>query len=301
MKYAIMFFDAYQEHLLANSNCQTTKLVKMKKLIIGANGNLGREIVKQLSAKTNVVAGVRSEKELVELNNAECVVFDYDEPETFAAALENVDAVFIQAPPLDFTAFERLTPFINHLKENGINRVVFNSALGVDHNEDAPLRKLERKLMNDGFNYTFTRPNFFMENFITGFAAAPLQHDDAIIANAGDAKLSFVSIKDLAAIITEAFMDDKHIKKEYNVTGQEALSHGDLAVFFTNKTGRTINYISLSPEQMKAGVMENGLPESVAGYLVMLYNIAAEGHMAHCTNDINEVLGRAPKTFNELI
>lgn len=273
----------------------------MHTLIIGANGNLGYEIATQLSKTEKVKAGIRNEQNFLTAKNVENVVFDYDKSETFTQALNGVNKVFIQAPPLDAQAFERMTPFIDTLKEKGINRVVFNSAWGVDHNEEAPLRKLERKFMNEGFDYTFTRPNFFIENFTSGFAAHPLQNDNTVVHNAGNAKLSFVSIEDIAEVVVNALKEKKHIGKAYNLSGKEALSHQDVADFFSRKMNTEIHNVSLSPEDMKAGAMENGLPESVADYLVMLYNIASEGHMAHQSDDIKNVLGREPKTFEDIV
>ncbi|TKG91525.1 hypothetical protein EYV94_21095 [Puteibacter caeruleilacunae] len=273
----------------------------MKTLVIGANGNLGREIVRQLAQKQAVVAGVRNESKFIEETNVENVIFDYDKPETFDKALENVTSVFLQAPSLDADSFKRLSPFINTLKDKGIKRVVFNSALGVDHNEEAPLRKIERKLMSDDFYYTFTRPNFFIENFTSGFAAAPLQQGHVIVANAGEGKLSFISIKDIAAVVVESFMNDSHIKKAYNLTGKEALSHFEIAKLFTQATGTEINYISLSDEDMKQGAMDSGVPESSADYLVMLYSLAKAGLLEATTNDVVEVTGNEPKTFADVI
>ncbi len=272
----------------------------MQTLIIGANGNLGKAVTKQLSAKKQIKAATRSQDVHRNIPNVENVVFDFEKPETYKNAIENVDSVFIQAPPLDAQAYQKLSPFIEYLGENGIKRVVFNSAWGVDHNEDAPLRKIERKLMNEGFDYTFTRPNFFLENFTSGFAAAPLNNDKVIVHNAGEAKLAFVSVEDIASVVVESFIDENHIGKGYNLSGKEAISHQDVANFFTQKMGENIQNVSLSADQMKAGAMESGLPESEADYLVMLYNIAAEGHMAHLSNDIYSVLGREPKSINEI-
>jgi uncharacterized protein YbjT (DUF2867 family) len=271
----------------------------MKTLIIGANGNLGKEIVLQLSK--NVKAGIRSESNFLHFQQVENVRFDYDDTSSFEYALNGVNKVFMQAPPLDAQAYERLIPFIDELNNKGIKRVVFNSAWGVDHNEEAPLRKIERKLMADGFDYSILRPNFFIENFTSGFASAPLTHDGVVVHNAGDAKLTFVSIKDIAEVVVNAFKNDQHIGKEYNLSGQEALSHQEVADLFSKKLGKEIQNVSLTAEQMKEGAIENGLPESVADYLVMLYNIASEGHMAHQSNDIKAVLDREPITFNDIL
>ena len=212
-------------------------------------------------------AAVRSAESCLHLPNVENIIFDYEIPDTYETAVANVDSVFIQAPPLDPLAYEKISPFIDFLASKGIKRVVFNSAWGVDHNEEVPLRKIERKLMNDNFEYTITRPNFFIENFTSGFASAPLNNDGVIVHNAGDSKLAFVSIQDIASVVVAAFEGDTHIGKAYNLSGKEPLSHGEVATLFSAKTGKEVQNIALTTDQMKAGAMENRLPESAASHL----------------------------------
>ncbi|WP_459212415.1 NAD(P)H-binding protein [Aquimarina rhabdastrellae] len=273
----------------------------MKTLIIGANGNLGKEVLKQLSKTTSVKAGYRTPEKHNIKYNEEIVAFNYDDPQTFEKALENVDKVFVQAPPLDAFASQRMTPFINTLKQKGIKRVVLNSALGVNHNEEAPLRKVERSFIDKEFDYTIVRPNFFVENFTSSFVADLIKHKNAIIANAGDGKITFISVKDIAGVVTATINDEKHIGKEYNLTGGQALSHKEVADIFTEKLGKKINYISITANEMKSGAMENGLLESSADYLVMLNSMAKNGYMEHNTNEIEQLLGRSPLTFESVI
>ena len=190
----------------------------MNILVTAAGGNLGTEISKQLSENHQVIGGVRTPSTTNQLAGVSYVAFDYDDPATYKPSLESVEAVVLQAPPLDVGAFERLVPFIDALKATNIDRVVFLSAFGVDHNDEAPLRKIELKLINDGFDYTIVRPNFFMENFTSGFAVGPLEHDGIVLASAGEGKLAFVSIKDIAAVITASLSEAGHTSTAYNLT-----------------------------------------------------------------------------------
>ncbi len=272
-------------------------------LITAASGNLGSEITKKLCANNGaVVGGVRSPMNVKKVADVEYVAFDYDDPSTYKAFLEkgDVDGVVLQAPPLDFDAFERLSPFINELKASNINRVVFISAYGVDHNDAAPLRRIELKLIEDGFDYTFVRPNFFMENFTSGFAVDVLEHKGIVLASSGDGKIAFVSIQDIAAVVLASLSEGGHVKKEYNLTGPEALSHGEIAQIISEKRGKDIPYISISGDELKAGAVENGLPESCADYLAMLYSIAEQGLMAELSNDVEIVLKRKPLAFGDI-
>jgi len=269
-------------------------------LITPAGGNLGTEVSKQLSVKHQVFGGVRSPSTTNQLAGVSYVAFDYDDPASYKNALESIEAVVLQAPPLDAGAFERLVPFLDAVKAANINRVVFVSAYGVDHNDEAPLRKIELKLIKEDFNYTIVRPNFFMENFTSGFAAGPLEHDGIVLASSGEGKLAFVSIKDIAAVITISLSVAGHEGKAYNLTGPEALSHADIAQTISNKLGKDIPYVSISGDELKAGAMKNGLPESSADYLVMLYDLAKQGLMSAATKDVENVLGRQPLRFTEV-
>lgn len=273
----------------------------MNILVIGASGNLGSEITKQLAIQHNVTGAVRNPETARLVAGVGYVIFDYDKPESFVEALQSIDAVVIQAPPLDASAFERLTPFIAAIKKAGIERVVFVSAYGVDHNDEAPLRKIELTLMAEGFNYTIVRPNFFSENFTSGFALAPLEHDGIVLSSAADGAIAFVSIKDIAAVIVASLNDAKHDKQAYTLTGPAALSHSEAAKIIGASLGKEVPHVAISGDQLKAGAMENGMPESSADYLVMLYDLAKQGLMAEVTSDVEQILGRAPIGFGEAI
>jgi len=97
------------------------------------------------------------------------------------------------------------------------------AAMGVDAVEPAPLRIVEPHLMASGVPYTILRPNFFMENFSTGFLA-PMIKQGGIFLAAADGKTSFISVVDIAEVATVAFQKGL-ASKEYNLTGPEALDH----------------------------------------------------------------------------
>lgn len=273
----------------------------MNILVTAANGNLGSQIVSQLALNHNVTAGIRNLDKSAKFAEVNVVNFDYDNINTYTkSALEDYDAVVLQAPPLDSQAFERLTPFIAALEQAQIKRVVFISAFGVNHNDQAPLRKIELSLIDKGFDYTFIRPNFFMENFTSGFALGPLEHDGIVLSSAGDGKLAFVSIKDIAAVVASVFSNSKYINTEHNLTGPQTLSHQEVADVISKNLNKNIAHVSLTGDELKAGAVANGLPESAADYLVMLYELAAMGLLSHITNDVEQILDRAPLSFDQV-
>jgi uncharacterized protein YbjT (DUF2867 family) len=177
------------------------------------------------------------------------VRFDYAEPATFVDALDGMRGLFLVAPPMDAEAPAKLIPFVERAKEAALDHVVFISALGVDQNEQAPLRVIELALMDSGLQYTILRPNFFMENFSTGFIAPMIKHQRGIFLAAGDGKTSFISTADIADVAATAFSEARY-GEEYNLTGPEALDHSQVAKLIGDAIGREVTYHALPEETM---------------------------------------------------
>jgi uncharacterized protein YbjT (DUF2867 family) len=270
-------------------------------LIIGANGNLGSEVIRQLVANGHHVrAGVRSPGHYTAPSSqVETVRFDFDDPTTFCSALDGIEKLFLISRPLDLEAPSVLAPVIQAAKQAGVQQVVFISALGVDQNEEAPLRKVEKLLKGSGIGHTVLRPNFFMDNFSTGFIAPMIQGADGIFVAAEDAKTSFIAITDIAAVAVAALTEDGHTGKAYNLTGPLALDHAAIATAITKVSGRKITYQPISETDMRHGALENGLPEPNVDYLSVLYQVTRAGYLAATTSDVEQVLGRPALDFDE--
>ena len=266
-------------------------------LVTGATGNVGRDTVQALSRAGNIVrAASRTVKPASIGENIQAFRMDYTEPGTYVAALKETTGLFLVAPPLDAQAPAKLLPFIKAAKASGVRHVVFVSALGVNLNEQAPLRVLEHAVMDSGIGYTILRANFFMENFSTGFIAPTIRHQRGIFLAAGEGKTSFISTKDIAAVAAKVFAAGPQ-GKEYNLTGPEALDHTQVATILSRTIGQEVRYHALSEDAMLQGARDQGLPEDVVQYLGALYAVVRAGYMATVTNDVESVTGAKPIHF----
>lgn len=270
-------------------------------LIIGATGNLGSEITRQLTNKGHKVrVGVRKPEQYhVPSDQVEAVRFDFDDPTTYCPTLDGIKKLFLIALPLDPEAPVMLAPVIQAAKQAGVEQVVFNSAYGVDQNEKAPLRKVERLLEASGLGHTVLRPNFFMDNFSSGFIAPMIQGTDGIFVAAEDARTSFIAISDIAAVAVAALTEEGHESKAYNLTGPEELDHSAVAATISAVSARNIIYHPISETDMRQGALENGLPEPNVDYLSVLYQATRAGYLAAMTSDVEQVLGRPALSFAE--
>ena len=266
-------------------------------LVTGATGSLGRCVVGAAVKKGfRVRAAARHPENVPAAHNVQPVKMDYNDPHTVDAALAGVNRVLLIAPPLDPNAPAKLLPVIERAKSLRIAQIVFVSALGVDHNEEAPLRVIERVLMDSGIPHTILRPNFFMENFSTGFAVPMIKHHGGIFLAAAGGKTSFISTTDIAAVAVTAFAKNLD-GEEYDLIGPAALDHYEVARIISEVSGKKIEYRAISEEEMMDMARNNGVPEGAVEYLQVLYSVVRAGYAAEITGDVKRVTGKEPITF----
>ena len=77
---------------------------------------------------------------------------------------------------------------------------------------------------------------------------------------AGEGKVSFVDVSDIAAVAAKILVenDERHKGKSYNITGPEALSYGDAALILSNELGKKITYVNISDEDARNGMRAYG-------------------------------------------
>ncbi len=266
-------------------------------LVTGASGVLGREVVRTLAeAGVAVRQGVRTLEKA--RPGIEAVLLDYTKPETLAPAAAGVEGVLLMAPSLDAEAPAKLGPLVECAKRAGVKHIVFISAMGVNYNEQAPLRVVEHMVMDSGIPYTILRPNFFMENFSAGFLAGGIKAQGGIFLAAGDGKTSFISTRDIAAVALESFRKP-WTGAEMDLTGGEAIDHAEAARIISEVSGRPVSYHALTEEQMVAGARAAGIPEAAVAYMAVLYGFVRAGYTAAITGEVEKVTGRRPVTFRE--
>lgn len=266
-------------------------------LVSTASGTLGRAIVSAaLQAGLDVRQGLRNPDKANPA--APAVRLDYGDPATIGPALVDVSALVLMAPPLDAAMTGKLSPVIAKAKEAGVEQIVFISAFGANLSEQAPLRVVEHEVMKSGIPYTILRPNFFSENFSTGFLSASIRTQGAIFLAAGDGKTSFISIRDIAAAVLAAIQKPL-TGQEFDLTGPEPLDHAEVARIISNASGRPVTYHSLTEEQMLAGARAAGMPEPEVQYLGVLYQLVRAGYSAPVSADFERITGRQPRGFAE--
>jgi uncharacterized protein YbjT (DUF2867 family) len=269
-------------------------------LITGANGNVGKEVLKQVAATgAKVRAAFQTvTKAAAAPSGVEIATMDYNKPETLQAALKGIERVFLVAPPTpNLPALERKA--IDEIKQSGVRHVVKLSAMG---GRDAIFPRQhadsEDYIKSSGVPYTFLRPNGFMQNFVT-YNGATINSQNAFYGSQGEGKVSHIDLRDIAAVAVKTLTEDGHQGKVYTLTGPEALSNARVAETLSEDTGREIKYVDLTAEQFKQALLGAGLPEWSANALVDLQQFYRRGGASAVTRDVEQLLGRKPTSFEQ--
>jgi len=271
-------------------------------LIVGATGKVGVKLVRLLVEKGEAVrAATRSRTAaLTRLPRlTEIAEFDFDKPETFAPALRGISRVFLIARPGDNHADKAAIPFIDLAKKEGVQLVVNLTAMGIEKDDTFTLRILEKYIEASGIPYVHLRPNWFMQNFDSGPMHADIRATGALHLPAADAKLSFIDVRDIAAVALAALTDRRHAGKAYTLTGGEALDHYEVVSILSHVAEKTITYVPLREEVARAALQRSGAAEDLIERWKNFYRIVRQGLCAPIVPDTESVLRRPPITFEQ--
>src|ERR687885_406341 len=283
-------------------------------LVTGATGTVGSEVVKQiLSAKGEkgegmiVKAAARSANDSTFRNlELQVVQLDYNKPDTLSATLRDADKLFLLTP-FQSNMVDLTSNLVNEAKKAGVKYIVKQSVLGADAEPAITPSRLHRQaekiIEESGIPFTFLRPNFFMQNFVT-FYSHFIKTQGAFYVPAGDAKASFVDVRDIAAVAVQVLNgnkngESKHIGKAYDITGGEAISYGQAAEILSKEIGKKVNYVNISDIDTRKGMKDMGADEWTISSMVELFGTTRAGYLSEVSPAVEQITGNKPITFSQ--
>ena len=265
-------------------------------LVTGAGGNVGREVCAELQRRgVPVRAAALDERDAAAvLAGVPWAAFDFLRPETFGAALEGVDRVFLLRPPhlADAAAFD---PFLAAMRAAGVRQVTFLSLLGVEKNPVVPHHAIEKRLRASGLGWTMVRPAFFMQNLTTTHLAD--LRAGRIVVPAGNGRTSFIDCRDIGAVAGLTLAEPGHIGKAYSITGGEALTYGECAELLSEASGRRIVYTHPSGREFARHMAAQGFPPDYVRVMRGIYLVCRLHLAGRVTDELPSLLGRPAITF----
>lgn len=264
-------------------------------LVTGATGKVGSALVERLEAAGGRfrVAARSPEKAA----GKQAVLFDFDRPETFPSALAGIEKLFL----LTSGGTQRETAAVAAAKKAGVERIVKLSVWGAE--EDAFAlgrlhRAVERDIEASGLDWTFLRPNSFMQNFSTSLAPT-IKSQGAFYPYGHSARISVIDARDIGAVAAKALTEEGHSGKAYKLSGPESLTNQEMAEKLSRAIGRTVRFVDLPDDEYEKALVAAGVPAPYAAALVDLSRYYTTGAGAAVTPDFERVAGRRPISFDQ--
>lgn len=144
-----------------------------------------------------------------------------------------------------------------------MSHLVKLSQLAAD--ESSPVRFLryhaavERQIRERGLAFTFLRPNLYFQGLLA--LAGSIRAQSRFYAPIGEARVSAVDVRDIAAVAASALAEPGHAGQTYTITGPAAITHSEIAEAIGSAVGREVTFVDVAPDAFTAslrGVLPTG-------------------------------------------
>jgi len=270
-------------------------------LVTGATGNTGSALLQQLEERRAVArAMVRTTKDAVRLPNtsATVVVGNFDDPHSLEAALQGVTKAYLVTPSSPDAEAQQIR-FAELAAAAGVRRLVKLSQFSAD--EASPVRFLryhaavERRIREIGIGFTFLRPNLYFQGLL---AFQPMIAAQGHLAPIGDARVSAVDVRDIAAVAASALIEEGHDGETYTITGPAAVTHAEMASALSKAIRRPVAFVDVPPDAFAGALKSAGVPLWQVDGLVEDYAHYARGEAEAVSPHVRELTGANPRDVN---
>jgi uncharacterized protein YbjT (DUF2867 family) len=268
---------------------ENTREKKMT-LVLGGTGKTGRRVAQRLEARgipTRV--GSRSGEP----------PFDWENPDTWARALQNVESVYVSYYP-DLAipgAPAAVRSFAELAAQNGVQRLVLLSGRGEEEAQSAE-QAVREVGEGAGVEWTIVRCAWFMQNFDEYFLLDSILAGEVALPS-GDVPEPFVDADDIADVAVAALSEDGHAGEVYELTGPRLLTMEEAVGEISRATGREIRFVPVTLEEYEAVLAEADVPPEFLSFLTYLFGTVLDGRNASLTDGVRRALGREPKDFSD--
>jgi len=258
-------------------------------LVIGGTGKTGSRVADNLSQLGHDVriAGRKTNP-----------AFDWENPNTYDAALKDIDRAYIVyypdlAVPSSRNAIRTLT---DKALKAGLDKVVLLSGKG-----EIEAEACEEIVADSGLNYTIVRASWFNQNFSEG-AFLDFVLSGNVALPMPETEVPFVDADDIAEVVTKVLVDDSYNGKTVTVTGPRKMTFREAVETMAAEIGKEIHYQPISIEEFKNGMKATGLPDSYVWLFGYLFEeVLGNPDNQEVSYDVQKVLGREATDFKDYV
>ncbi len=282
----------------------------MKKILVtGASGNVGHEIIRglhEINSPRGIIAAdfdpAAARKALKKFENIEFRKLDFTDPSTFATALQDVGIVFLLRPPQLADIPKYFAPFVQEMKNQKINKIVFLSVQGAENQKMIPHYNLEKLILENEMEHAFLRPSYFMQNLTTTLLHE-IKTSNKIFIPSGNLKITWVDARDIGLVGAHVLNDFENYKgKPYEITGSEFKCFAEVAKELSAELGREITYESPSLFKFFREKRKLGMKKNMIFVMIMLHYLPRfSKNRPRITRTVQNIAKKKPSTLKEFI
>jgi uncharacterized protein YbjT (DUF2867 family) len=273
-------------------------------LITGASGTVGRAVLAEVTrTEQSHRAMYRSKEEAAKAPaGTGTVIADFADRASLAQALRGIDGVYLVCSPIR-ELVELEGNAIEACESAGVERIVLNSAMGAgDYSKSFPSwhRKVEDKLKATKLKYCILRPNSFLQN-IVAFYAPSIRSQGAFYSSMGNARTSYLDVRDIAVVALRALQGGEHDGRTYELNGPEALTCDDVAARISRIAGVPVRYVDIPTEAQRKAMLDQRMPEWQVTALLELQQYYVGGKGGALDGLLERLIGRPPITLDQFV
>lgn len=280
-------------------------------VVAGASGRLGRIVVQQLLAAgvSNLVAASRTPEKLSNLTEKgiEVRFADFNEPDSLTQAFKDAEAMLLISTD-DLLSGRRISQHKNAIegaKKAGVKHIVYTSmpnpeqATGVYFSPDHVAT--EAALRDSGVTHTILRVSWYSENLRdVGYLSAAWR-SGKWISSAKDGRIAYVPCNDVGRTVAAVLARVPDASKTYTLTGPAALTPEELAAALSSATGKEIQVVRVTAEELKPKLFELGLSDKFASMVAYTDGNTRAGNFNIVTTTIEDFTGQPPMSFEDFL
>lgn len=278
-------------------------------MITGASGQLGRAVVARLAdSPDHVVAGTRDPAKLTDLPQgieARRVDFD-DDVDALTKAFTGVDRLLIVSTDAVDQPGKRASQHrraIDAAVAAGVKHLLYTSFCNAVEGSKAAVAPdhvaTEKALAASGIPYTSLQNNLYMD-LLLGSIPAAIERGQ-LAAASGDGAISYVTRADCAAAAAGALSDTCETTRQLAITGPDAITGAQLASIASELSGKPVQYVPLTADQLTAAMVEGGMPAPFAQLLVSFDEAAAAGELDAVTDQVEKLSGTPATSVSDFL
>lgn len=273
-------------------------------LVLGATGKTGRNLVPALLSRGfEVRAATRNPAGFKGVSEATVVRFDWNDRQTWAAALSGVDAVYLVKPEIE-GAGDIVREFLAAMIGAGISRAVLHSEVAAQTRSAMDEeRRVELAVEQSDLDWTIIRPNWFVQDLADEHFFGGMIRDEGILTlTTGGSGVAWIDARDIAAVAAELLSDSGLCRHEaLTLTGPESLTLEALADRIRVVTGYQVAAVEETLQAADERMKRDGLPEDIAAYLTRLNVSILAGDAAEITDSVEQLTGRPPRSIDTFL